>query len=194
MGKFYSVYESGTDKPLVIHRTSDECAKALGITRDSFYSTISRQRNGKKPMKYEIFEDEEDIADGEGEDDRHTQDVCSLLERRGSDEAGGEKMQNAECKMQNEQRLIDANALDAKLDELMTRYSAQGRKAVADDYNFVRTVLLTAPTVDAVEVVRCKDCKHYVNYGRVWDCRKYGGMSLPNENDFCSYGERREGK
>lgn len=28
-----------------------------------------------------------------------------------------------------EMRLIDANALDAKLDELMIRYSAQGRKA-----------------------------------------------------------------
>ena len=64
MGKFYSVYESGTDKPIVIHGTSDECAKALDITRDSFYSKIAKQRQGKKPMKYEIFEDEEDDSDG----------------------------------------------------------------------------------------------------------------------------------
>ena len=47
---------------------------------------------------------------------------------------------------------------------------------------------------DVVPVVRCKDCKHYGNYGRVWDCRNYSGMHLPNDNDFCSYGERREGE
>ena len=41
------------------------------------------------------------------------------------------------------------------------------------------------------ELVRCKDCKHYGDYGRVCDCSKYGGMSLPDEDDFCSYGERR---
>ena len=83
--------------------------------------------------------------------------------------------------MANEKRLIDANALDAKLDELMKRYATQGRKEVAEDYNFVRTVLLTAPTVDAVEVVhakweyipiidslgryRCERCFHYVDAG-----------------------------
>ena len=111
-------------------------------------------------------------------------------------------MQNAECKMQNEQRLIDANALDAKLDELMTRYSAQGRKAVADDYNFVRTVLLTAPTVDAVEVVRCKDCRDCEmcypekrldrEATQAWLCKRYKRFTKPD--DFCSYGERREGE
>lgn len=69
MGKFYSVYESGTDKPLVIHGTSDQCAEVLGITRDSFYSKIVRQRQGRPPTKYEIFEDEED-DDGQTEDDR----------------------------------------------------------------------------------------------------------------------------
>ena len=63
MGKYYSVYEAGTDKPIVIHGTSDECAKMLGITRDSFYTKIVRQRNGRKPEKYEIFEDEEDGTD-----------------------------------------------------------------------------------------------------------------------------------
>lgn len=39
--------------------------------------------------------------------------------------------------------------------------------------------------------VPCKDCKHYGDYGRVWDCKKYGAMSLPDEDDFCSYGEMR---
>ena len=55
--------------------------------------------------------------------------------------------------MVNEKRLIDANALDEKVGKLAERYAAQGRMVVAEDYNFIRTVLMTAPTVDAVEVV-----------------------------------------
>ena len=61
--------------------------------------------------------------------------------------------------MANEKRLIDANALDEKLEILKVRYKAQGRDNVAEDYNFVQTVLLTAPTVDAVEVVHGRNLK-----------------------------------
>lgn len=55
------------------------------------------------------------------------------------------------------------------------------------------------PTVDAVAVTRCKDCKHRgwvqepchgksVDYCKVWDC------TLRNlESTFCSYGERKDG-
>ena len=88
--------------------------------------------------------------------------------------------------MENEKRVIDANALD--FDFPVTDY------LIEIGIEMVRARVVTAPTVDAVEVVRCKDCKHYANYGRVWDCRKYGGMSLPDDDDFCSYGERREGE
>ena len=49
-----------------------------------------------------------------------------------------------------------------------------------------------APTVDAVEVVRCKDCKHWCIHKRLeipW-CR---AMHIDrNAEDFCSDGERRE--
>ena len=45
-------------------------------------------------------------------------------------------------------RLIDADALEAKIEALMTRYAEQGRLEVADDYNFVLTVLSCAPTID----------------------------------------------
>lgn len=62
--------------------------------------------------------------------------------------------------------------------------------------HIIRYVL---PTVDAVVVTRCKDCKHKgwvqepchgksVDYCRVWDC------TLQNlESTFCSYGERKDG-
>lgn len=53
-------------------------------------------------------------------------------------------------------RLIDSDALDDKLEALVQKYTAKGRPEVAKDYSFVQTVLLTAPTVDAVEVVHGK--------------------------------------
>lgn len=51
-----------------------------------------------------------------------------------------------------DERLIDANALDSKLEALAKKYAAQGRFEAAKDYSFVQTVLLSAPTVDAVPV------------------------------------------
>lgn len=47
--------------------------------------------------------------------------------------------------------------------------------------------LNTIPTVDAVEVVRCKNCVHYDGEG----CLLTYGEFEPNSMDFCSYGERR---
>lgn len=43
-----------------------------------------------------------------------------------------------------------------------------------------------APTVDAVEVVRCKDCKHEFG-GSCILC----GFQKRKPDDFCSYGERK---
>ena len=42
-----------------------------------------------------------------------------------------------------------------------------------------------APTVDAVPVVRCRDCRKFKTYG----CR----MVASGYDDFCSYGKRKEG-
>jgi hypothetical protein len=48
------------------------------------------------------------------------------------------------------------------------------------------------PTADAVEVVRCRDCKlRYTEGGPMmaWDCGELMGET--EDNDYCSYGERR---
>lgn len=60
----------------------------------------------------------------------------------------------------------------------------------------------TLSTADVVEVVRCKDCKHYRNHPNgLCDCwtepydneRGYkGDMHCVEPDDFCSYGERKE--
>ena len=56
--------------------------------------------------------------------------------------------------------------------------------------------IANAKTVDAVEVVRCKDCKHY-DFGVCLKIYSDGAVSqyawqARNEDDFCSYGERKD--
>lgn len=52
------------------------------------------------------------------------------------------------------------------------------------------------PTVDAVPVVRCKDCKHRVSVERFegeYGCNHENGLlGLVYDNYFCSYGERKD--
>lgn len=49
-----------------------------------------------------------------------------------------------------------------------------------------------APTVDAVPVVRCKDCKYYKPDEYECGCDFAGGLPYVKAGDFCSYGERNE--
>ena len=46
------------------------------------------------------------------------------------------------------------------------------------------------PTVDAVEVVRCKDCKWYHEIG--YAIKIVDESDEPKDNDYCSFGEREE--
>lgn len=62
--------------------------------------------------------------------------------------------------------------------------------------NYATLILQEVPTVDAVEVVRCRNCK----YGD-WDSKPDDAMVCMRTkdgfwragNDFCSYGERNGG-
>ena len=61
--------------------------------------------------------------------------------------------------------------------------------------NYATLILREAPTVDAVGVVRCKDCvhKHAVTCEGIILCTYHGKMIQMHRSDFCSYGERKEG-
>ena len=48
-----------------------------------------------------------------------------------------------------------------------------------------------APTVDAVPVVRCKDCKYYKPDEYECGCDFAAGLPYVKAGDFCSYGERK---
>mgnify|MGYP003317205652 CR=1 FL=1 len=73
--------------------------------------------------------------------------------------------------MANENRLIDANELTETLGSLIVffnglRYGKTALYKYAEDYRKeVLRLVDEAPTVDAVEVVRCKDCKHFGGHG-----------------------------
>ena len=87
--------------------------------------------------------------------------------------------------MANEKRLIDANALKKK-----GFYDLGAEEAII----YVEDID-DAPTVDAVEVVRCYDCKHYGSISGVCYVDRKLGQTIPpvrvKHSDFCSYGERR---
>ena len=46
--------------------------------------------------------------------------------------------------------------------------------------------------VEVAEVVRCKDCKYYRKMYKLCSCRSDKFNVYLNDNDFCSFGERRE--
>ena len=50
-----------------------------------------------------------------------------------------------------------------------------------------------APTVDAVPVVRCKDCIRYRPNGEVWGHCTVSGIGKMRRKDYCSYGVRKDG-
>ena len=111
-------------------------------------------------------------------------------------------------------RLIDADAL---IDEAMDRYckDCDKRKGIKNGkYRIVYEIgdapcracdvddmvndIESAPTVDAVEVVRCKDCvycwkfndKFYLPKKNTLICVNGSGAEV-HVDDFCSWGERR---
>lgn len=75
-------------------------------------------------------------------------------------------------------------------------------------WNGLLGLIEKAPTVDAVVVTRCKDCKHFKNYGKTsllidgknikagWCHRRarYDEEYRMPPDGFCSYGERKDGK
>ena len=95
-------------------------------------------------------------------------------------------------KQSSEKRLIDANAL------LRHKRKMSGADFGGEfwDEAVLASDIKNAHTVDAVEVVRCRDCKHR---GTDYCIFHIKGEPADEEllrkldNDFCSYGKRKEG-
>lgn len=97
-------------------------------------------------------------------------------------------------------RLINA-------DEIESLFNAQIERGATDLFDAFEDALQDAQTVDAVPVVRCKDCKYADTERRNATEKRYYNEILICRNanlcedeplamwpdDFCSYGERKDG-
>ena len=87
-------------------------------------------------------------------------------------------------------RLIDANALLLNILEI-------SEDSVRE---LVRSYIRTQPTVDAVSLIRCKDCKHCRTYYHginekipfSYACDRLYLTSDLSDDDYCSRAERKE--
>lgn len=77
-------------------------------------------------------------------------------------------------------RPIDADALKEMLKEELDYETAFG-------FGVAVNLINAAPTIDAMPVVRCKDCK----YHGINECFHKLGMIASMDDGFCSYAERR---
>ena len=98
----------------------------------------------------------------------------------------------------NREALLSFEKMDAEL------CATCGEHHTAED---VIMMIKTAPTVDAVPAVRCRECKHFRHYGKTslfingknikagWCQRRisYDEEYRMTADDFCSYGERKGG-
>ena len=98
--------------------------------------------------------------------------------------------------MASETRLIDANALMDEFRSHMVESYDRNKCTLEENCNTCvpgclwRRKVSAAPTVDAVEVTRCKNCDHgdpeECSPGKVW-CDKM--RRYMNEGGYCSFGK-----
>lgn len=91
-------------------------------------------------------------------------------------------------------RWIDAE----KLERLFNEQIEQG-VGVIGAFDAFYDALQDTPTVDAVPVVRCKECKWFAdnNDGDWFGCWLFQAIQIipedtPKPDDYCSYGERKD--
>ena len=87
-------------------------------------------------------------------------------------------------------RLIEPNQITKMMSDLYISEDAVNmtgeRQGLWVRYRAIEKAVSEIPTTDAVEVVRCKDCRHWrtsycVIHGDSWE-----------ETDYCSDGERKD--
>lgn len=89
-------------------------------------------------------------------------------------------------KTSNEKRLIDADRRTI-VTALKMIHDADFTPGVYEHSVYGKAALLLEK--DAVEVVRCRECK----YHNKPPCPMRLSFNWTEDNDFCSYGERKEG-
>lgn len=90
-------------------------------------------------------------------------------------------------------RLIDADELRAWLVKAGRFLKLQDDKRTASHaIGKIIDHVDKTPAVDAVPVVRCRECRYYAASGATTSfCIHPGGMKFTSDSDYCSRGQRR---
>lgn len=104
-------------------------------------------------------------------------------------------------------KLIERDAAVEVLNQLAREHFSlsDGFQFYIDALKDVELNVMALPTVDAVPVVRCKDCKHRPTGDEMEDlefpdnrcpcrCEDYWYSWKPSDDWFCPYGERKDGE
>ena len=98
-------------------------------------------------------------------------------------------------------RLIDADRLNKPIYAEEDNITGSGMSydeicGYNDGIDIAWNKIDQAPTIDAVPVVRCRECKHRGTDDCIFHIKGEPAdeeLLLKLDNDFCSYGERKEG-
>ena len=90
--------------------------------------------------------------------------------------------------MENKKRLIDANALEKDMRAYADNKAYCGHIELANGILKAVGRIDEAPTVDAVEVVRCENCRWWKTKACIYHLHGVDRKS----NDFCSDGDRKD--
>ena len=97
-------------------------------------------------------------------------------------------------------RLIDADALN---DDILKSAVMIDDRGIQTGYEIAIELIKRQPTIDAVPVIRCKDCKNY-EYDHVEKvygiplivaheiCKRWGEGRKTSENGWCFLAERKD--
>lgn len=103
------------------------------------------------------------------------------------------------------EKFIKISDLKKKLNYIFRSYGVnpQMRKTINEAINKIPYTIkgdleTTLESADVQEVVRCKDCKHLkydrdFTTGRYCSLRNVNGGKYCKDDDFCSYGKRKDG-
>ena len=105
---------------------------------------------------------------------------------------------NKEAGRMNEKKYIDAEKFKNTLKESLILSPDTAEEFTNIGIVFAISRINSMPSADVADVVRCKDCKHLridkdFQTGRYCAIRNVNGGGFCKDNDFCSYGERKDG-
>lgn len=97
--------------------------------------------------------------------------------------------------MMEVERMDDYISRESVLD-LTARKNSIWDKITDSSGRGLTEIVNSVPAANVVEVVRCRDCAHFMCFGSVMECGLYAwgsnGLENPEQNDYCSKGVRKE--